>query len=157
MCMDRRQYLKNMASAPLYAGALGMFFNSFMKKTYAQMLGIDPTEQNIFHLLMAGAPPRWLFDTSIKLKDSDPFTQNSMVITKFDKNGKGVYETSKFHGHNMPSLWNSIVPTSTGNQNMSDLLDNMLIVRGMSSGIDQMIVLLGLLQAIVIDQYQPSV
>lgn len=136
MCMSRREYFKKMASAPLYAGALGMFFNSFMKKTYAQMLGIDPTEQNVFHLLMFGAPPRWLFDSPVKLKDSDSFIENPMVITKFDENGNGVYETSKFNGHNMPSLWNSMVPTSRGNRNMSDLLNNMLMIRGVTSGID---------------------
>ncbi len=103
---------------------------------------------NYVSMDVVGAPLRFAFDQWLRVYDDDPqIIFNPMVATKFkNKNPTGrnsaeaaadlEYATFKYKGMNAPYLFSQMINTSQGAVSLSQILDNMLIIRGFASGID---------------------
>ncbi len=96
----------------------------------------------LFHL--AGAPPRWLFDSPLQPRKSDKRVANPMIVTTFSEkefnSSRDVefeYRSTQVGKYLMPHLWS--LPTSssvTYQGQLSKLLDHALIIRGTRMGVD---------------------
>lgn len=141
---DRRSILKSMimGAGITSTGALNTFLSamsmSTMQKAYAQAAGDDAAFQDLklISLIMANGAPRYYWDLPLRPNGNDEFVQNPMCITKFDKDGNGIYATTKINGVHMSSLWDSNIPTPTGSVSMKELAKNMLTIRGLDLQID---------------------
>jgi hypothetical protein len=94
--------------------------------------------RNYVHFNLYGGPSRWFFDHILRPSDSDGFVQGKGVynkILKLDQSNphlsQGIYSDVKINGINMPSLWNEYVAHANGgSRKMSELMNNMLMIRG---------------------------
>ena len=142
MKLSRRKFL---TSAGLTVGAAVTFFDAVLKswimKAHAQEVSGEPVT-NYVHLTFSGAPPRWLFDMPLTPNgNSDLFTPNDMLCTKFTNTSAGsiqvAHETTQVGDFHLPSLWASDVPGINDTwRPMSDLAQNMFMIRGVNMLVD---------------------
>lgn len=90
---------------------------------------------------MSGGPPRWLFDLPLSPNGNDLIKKNNMVCTKVAKNvaddSELIYESVKIGNYYLPPVWKTKVRIHQGNLvELSDLTQNMIMIRGCNMGID---------------------
>ncbi len=117
--MNRKDFLRLLMAS---------LFTPTLKAQYSEPEEVQKTQKEMSYILLNlyESPPRWLFD--LPLIDSP--TPHPMICTKI-VNGKPTYKTIKKGNINFPSLWeNKTQSLSSSPVPMSDLLDQMLIIRG---------------------------
>lgn len=140
LLLDRRTLLKNMgfgltsmaASRPLQS-LIGAMAYSVINQARAQEMGV-PYRKYIF-LQRPGAPPRWMYDLFLTPYNTNNFTANPMVGTRYKaSNGRYTdieYATVNINGVNAPWMWQFEVPkVGGGTRPMADLMQNMMIMQG---------------------------
>ncbi|QDK39077.1 DUF1501 domain-containing protein [Bdellovibrio sp. NC01] len=145
---DRRQFLQG----GLIAGGsfltptpierlLNVMANGFIRQAHAETVAGEGI-RNYVNVMMIGAPYRYAFDHWIAPNKSDPTPAfNPMVATKFvNSNGRAsgvTYSTFEYNGVMVPHMFSHTVFTSANaNRPLTDLLKNMLVIRGYGSGLD---------------------
>ena len=156
MCNDpknssRRRFLGGglllgATNAVPYVALCEAIFNSFVRQAHADVSGATTIPRNYINVAALGAPARYSFDHWVRVNSSDPaLAPNPMVATRLVANGGNYCDTAyeTFHMNNtnaagieVPSFFKSSVQTSTANQPLTDLLANMLVIRGYGTGID---------------------
>ena len=120
---------------------LNIISNGVIKQAQAEASG-NAEPRNYINLLLAGGPSRYSFDAFMRISEADPQLEfNPMVTTKFTNSGGKVsgveYSTFKYNGILVPHFFSHQVFKSSGARRpLSDLLQNMLVVRGFGSGFD---------------------
>lgn len=148
--MNRRSFLKKSgltATAGLTTGVLEQFAlmltEGLFNKAIAQSAGIEP--RNYVQFAFPGAPHRIVFDQWLLTNESDRtsrFLPNGQSGTAFTKDGSGnitgtEYKTFVYRNQSVPWMFNFDVATSLGGRRpLTQLLDNMAVIRGFTSGID---------------------
>ena len=129
-----------------YVALCEAIFNSFVRQAYADVSGATTIPRNYINVAAMGAPARYSFDHWVRVNSSDAaLVPNPMVATRLVASGANycdtAYETfyvqnSNTAGIEVPSFFKSSVQTSSANQPLTDLLANMLVIRGYGTGID---------------------
>jgi len=138
---NRRDFLKGsgLSLFGLSTGGLEFFITNFINglttKAYAQSLSELP-RINI-SIRAPGAPVRWMFDQFLN-PNGESLVPNRVVATRLTlENGRlvePVYETSLIKGVYAPTMWTNQMPRAgSGVRPMADLLDNMLVLRGINA------------------------
>ena len=139
---SRRQFLGMMGSsalAPLAVSPLTVLMTSLvdgiLAKSQAQAAGMSLPPRNYVFINFAGGPPRWVWDMPLTPYKQEALIKNNHVNTRFKNSTEAEYVTTAITRKgvtlNMPHLWTSTIPTSSGGTvPMSVLLDNMLMIRG---------------------------
>lgn len=132
----RRKFLKG---SLLGLGLSSLNFDTILqaisKGIISDLMANEPGANNLNYvgIQMHGGPPRWLWDLPLHVQNggaSNNLSYNPCVITKFDENGSGVYESTEVGGILLPSMWSSSVNTIGGSMTISDLADDSLFIRG---------------------------
>lgn len=151
--MKRRDFLKNsiftagaFAGSSLYrpSAAEGYAFSivkEMISKAQAESVGALGQTRNYVGVLLGGAPARWVFDQWVRTNPSDPNVNVSgMAHTKltFGAGGLTGSEPGYFQHRELlvPHLFSTSAMTSSGNRPLTELLDNMAVIRGYGTGID---------------------
>ena len=142
--LDRRSLLKNIlvgtsiGSSGLMNTFLTNMMVNFMQKGTAQAAGVDPAFEDFkfISFVMNGGYPRWYWDLPMNPNGSDIVIPNGMVVTRFNPDGSSFYSTTKVGNYQMPHIWNSRIPTTSGTVPMKDLAANMLTMRGIDMALD---------------------
>ncbi|MEQ1875998.1 MAG: hypothetical protein ABL958_05085 [Bdellovibrionia bacterium] len=96
--------------------------------------------RNYLHISLFGAPPRWFFDLPLTPFSNAGFVPNAMVRNRYAGGGTQYATTAVAKGgktFNLPHLWQFGVPTpGGGTRPMTDLFDNMAVIRGFNMGSD---------------------
>ncbi|HWU43328.1 MAG TPA: hypothetical protein VN132_07820, partial [Bdellovibrio sp.] len=104
--------------------------------------------RNYVNIQLPGAPIRYQFDQWLRTSVNDPALkmmssglQNPMTCNSFDISPSGlvtpIYRTTTYRGMILPYMWSQTVFNSKGQvRPLTDLLNNMLVVRGFGSGLD---------------------
>ncbi|MBP9707671.1 MAG: DUF1501 domain-containing protein [Oligoflexales bacterium] len=142
--MKRRDFIKksgvtagsSLAVSPL-AMILNLVLQSEKSKIFAQTNGLKP--RNYVFFQMPSAPPRWVFDLPLAPHgDKEKMKLNTSVATRLvgtTAYTEMEYATTSVKGKDMPWLWQFAVPkVGGGTRPMSELMDYMLILRGMNIG-----------------------
>ena len=144
---SRRSFLKYslLGTAAMGVSPVEILFSSmiegFVSNASAQVANLSE-QINYLHLSMLGGPPRWYFDLPLKPNGvSDNIGDNKMLITKLDNSTRSLIGNYELYQHNdgyyYPHLWSAQVPTSSGGlTNLSNLLDNSAMFRGINLGVD---------------------
>lgn len=139
---SRRNFLNILGAAtsiPLWQSPAQILIQSIMngaaQSAAAAVTGVKP--RRLLHILHEGAPPRWTFD--LFLNPYDPtIVANGNVGTVYGGGSTAsgvVYKTVSKKGINVPHLWQFNVPSASGGvRPMDELLNNMLLVRGINVG-----------------------
>ncbi len=102
-------------------------------RAHAQMNGTG-NPMNFVHISMDGGPARWMFDLSLKPNGNDNFMNAPMLISQFDNFTPGSiaasYATTNIGSYYLPYIWSQVVPGTSVDRSMSDLAQNMLMIRG---------------------------
>ncbi|MNK19500.1 hypothetical protein D3C87_377220 [compost metagenome] len=122
--------------------------DSFITKAHAEATG-TVAGRNYVNIQMAGAPIRYQFDQWLRISNGDPALQvvnatkvlNAMTCNSFNVAADGkVTPAMRYITYNnvlVPHLFGQKVFNSKGEQRpLTDLLKNMLVVRGFGSGLD---------------------
>ncbi len=127
--------------SPLFLDAfLTTLVNDFTTRAMAEA-NSQSTVRNYINVMMPGAPMRYMFDHWLKTSASDgdlqynSMTGNSYSYSNGSISGVGV----KYHSYNnmlVPHLFSQNVQLSNGPTSISNLLDNMLVIRGYGTGVD---------------------
>lgn len=147
--MNRRNFLlKSAGITSLFAtgfpmqSLLSLIAEGLIQKAHADSNGLK--SKNLIQFVWAGGPPRWGFDQFLNPFPGDYFDPNTPgVFTRFIEEGddsnkiysRGRYETfySSRHNMNLPWLWKFDLPSPSsrgGSRPMQDLLENMMVIRG---------------------------
>lgn len=140
---NRRDFLAllSAAAATTAINPFDLFVKGMQGGLFAEALaeaaGISPRRFVLIH--NHGAPPRWVFDNFLKTQNSDAFVANTMVKTSFSGSANNYtnmnYKLTEQRGILVPHLWSTNVPSgSGGNKPLANLLDNMMVVRGIDTG-----------------------
>lgn len=111
---------------------LKSFIDGLSYQAYAQSLSSDP---RVYLAIRAtGAPARWAWDQFLN-PNGETVLPNLSVATHFDSAGgrliNPIYGTYNHNGLIVPHTWSFQVPRAGGGTRpMTDLLDNMLVLRG---------------------------
>lgn len=143
--MNRRKFLRDSAASavsPLVLNLVGQtIVNSFIRQAAAEEL-IGPGDPRFYiSYEMFGAPPRFCFDQWIRTSPSDlPLQRAEYTDTKFTFSG-GVLSGSEpgtflYKGMLVPHLFSTTVKVGSQTRNLSELLDQMLVIRGYATGVD---------------------
>lgn len=141
--LRRRQFLALMGSSSFFAATnpFELFLQNMsyglVSQAFAQEIG--PAPRRFVHIHDHGAPPRWMFDNLLKTQANEPFLQNTMVKTRFSGNANNYTGTTySLHSHKgilVPHLFSAQVPAPGGGlRPLADLLNNMLVIRGIDTG-----------------------
>ncbi len=145
--MTRRNFLKTSSQVSAFAFS-GLPIHSLMDlvtKNLIQQARAESTGQtggrNYVNLLLFGAPARYAFDHWQKTNVSDPdMIYNPMVSTAFKSSQGKVTDTeyrSFLHNNTLvPHFFANSVQTSAGQVALTNLLENMLVIRGYGTGVD---------------------
>lgn len=147
---SRRNFVKGGviagASVLPIAALCDAIFKSFLRSAYAQASGAVSLPRNYINVAALGAPCRYAFDQWVRVNDTDTaLAQNPMVASRLVNSGGNYvdtsYETFKVTnstatGVLVPSFFKGSVATTAGNQPLTDLLSNMLVIRGYGTNID---------------------
>ena len=96
---------------------------------------------NYILMAMGGAPPRWIFDQMLN-PGGEAINPSPMAATKYTIGADGrvsgaSYQTINYKGAHVSALFGTNVGTpGGGTRPFSDLLDNMIVVRGYGTGAD---------------------
>ncbi len=141
--LNRRKFLQSLghvgASALAidpFTRALNAMLEGMISKAYAAETGIQP--RNFVHLYLNGGPARWAFDLPLDPRNAGNIYPEKAYTTT-NASGNPIYQTAMVTAggktYQMPQMWSKQVPRPNGSwANMSDLLSNMLIVRGINMG-----------------------
>jgi hypothetical protein len=145
--IKRRKFIKCMAGGGLTAAhcpvgsLLSVMVDSLIAKAEASVGGSNP--RAFVHINFEGGLFRWNWDNPMQPKDSDPYLPNPMVATRFNGVDEAAgtfsleYATTTIGQYKMPWIWTASLPTTGGGTApMSDLLDNMLTIRGVNMETD---------------------
>ena len=110
--------------------------NGFVNRALAQEAGYDP--RRYIYIQQPGAPARWSWDLFLTPYSAAGFVANPMIGTKYSASGgryTGLsYATIAAKGINVPHMWQFSVPKAGGGMRpMTDLLDNLLSIQGIST------------------------
>ncbi|WPU66117.1 hypothetical protein [Peredibacter starrii] len=145
--LDRRTLLKNIllgtgvvSSAPFDMFLTNMMVNLLQSGT-AHAAGEEAAFQDFkfISLVMAGGAPRYYWDLPVQPNGDDQIVSNPMVVNKFVNNGSTInatYATTKVGDYYMPHVWSGNIATTAGVVPMSQLGQNMMIMRGIDLQID---------------------
>lgn len=119
---------------------MNVMADGFIQKARADALGLLGS-RNYVNLLLAGAPLRYGFDHWMRTNSSDPtMVSNPMVATALtSSNGRVTgteYKTFDYKGVLVPHMFSHNVYSSKGERPLTDLLDNMMVIRGYGTGMD---------------------
>ncbi|OQW49298.1 MAG: hypothetical protein A4S09_12345 [Proteobacteria bacterium SG_bin7] len=97
--------------------------------------------RNYVFIALRGGPPRWVFDLPLIPYKQESIIPSPHIITRFQNSTTGAYITAPISRAgvtlNMPYLWTQNIPTvGGGTAPMADLLQNMLMIRGVNLGSD---------------------
>ena len=152
MSQNRRDFLKNLgASAPASLMTVGFLdqlllgvVQGFVNRAWAESQVNLP--RNYFHIHLQNGWNRTVFDSFLTPtpthKAADRFEANPGVGNVFKKDSSGnitgiEYKTFSHRGVEAPWMWQFDVRTGTGSRRpLSDLLENMAVIRGFNSGFD---------------------
>lgn len=126
------------------------FFTIFGQSLVSNIVASSAKElisQNLFeddsyfiHFNLFGAPPRWYFDNFLKPNKSTKYQANPMTTTHFTDLSSQGYRSDRswtnYKGLLIPPLWNQEMISHRQGRKMTDLLDNMLVFRGVKMGVD---------------------
>ncbi len=143
--ISRRDIIKLLTVAGVGAlcpvgGILKLVIDNAIQKANATQ--VISNSRNYVLIDVHGGLPRWLWDSPLTPNGaSDLFQANNMVKTNFTSGGSlgfsAEYKTVLKNGYYMPYLWSLQVPNSTGGtRNMDELLQNMLVIRGVNMEVD---------------------
>lgn len=112
-----------------------------ISRARAQALAPGILPRNYIYIALNGGPPRWVFDLPLVPYKLESIIPNPHLITKFQSPTSGAYVTAPISRGgvtlNMPYLWTQNIPTvGGGTAPMANLLQNMLMIRGVSMGSD---------------------
>ncbi len=120
---------------------LNLMSGSFILEAKAGALG-GVGSRNYVNLLLTGAPHRYGFDHWIRTNQSDPaMMANPMIATALvNSNGSAVgtqYQTFDYRGLLVPQMFSHSVYNGKGTlRPLTNLLDNMMVIRGYGTGMD---------------------
>ncbi len=115
--------------------------DGFIQKAHAEATG-QLGSRNYVNLLLAGAPARYGFDHWMRTSASDPMMiVNPMVATALTSSSGQVtgteYKTFDYKGVLVPHMFSHSVYNGKGQlRPLTDLLDNMMVIRGYGTGMD---------------------
>lgn len=122
--------------------------DGIIQKAYAESTGTTAS-RNYINIQMSGAPLRYQFDQWLRTSASDLALAtvattkaiNPMTCNSFTWSSSGIVtpklSTMTFNGVMVPHLWSQSVYNSSGAKRpLTELLQNMLVVRGYASGLD---------------------
>lgn len=122
--------------------------DGIIQKAYAESTGTTAS-RNYINIQMSGAPLRYQFDQWLRTSPTDialanvasTGSLNMMTCNAFTWGSGGlvtpVMKTATINGVIVPHLWTQSVYSSDGTKRpLTDLLKNMLVVRGYASGLD---------------------
>jgi hypothetical protein len=121
--MDRRQF---------FSLFIFSILGSKLRAQYPEIKNLKSDDSDMTYILLNlyESPPRWLFDLPLRPSDSDKMISSPMITTCLE-NGVPIFKTTKIGNINMPSLWENVIPSSSGEMvAMSSLLDSAVIIRG---------------------------
>ncbi|MFV8259743.1 twin-arginine translocation signal domain-containing protein [Bdellovibrio bacteriovorus] len=123
-----------------YERLLNALSTGFIHQAQAEATG-NLGARNYINILIAGGPMRYTFDAWMRTNPSDaPLEFNPMVATKFVRSGNNVvgteYATFNYNGVMVPHMFSQSVTTSAGAKALTELLNNMLVIRGFGTGFD---------------------
>ncbi|MFS4458206.1 DUF1501 domain-containing protein [Bdellovibrio sp. HCB2-146] len=131
---------------PVRALSEGIADNLIMR-AYAEASGTQ-ISRNYINIQLAGAPLRYQFDQWLKINSAETLASvattgklNPMICNSFDFDSKGMatpaYRNFTYKNVLAPHLFSQSVYNSKGQKRpLTELLDNMLIIRGYGSGLD---------------------
>ena len=131
MKIKRRHFLTFTSIAALFP-----LKNFLQKRTDRDESKIEFKDKKYILLNVVESPSRWMFDTILKPKSDHLFYRNQFIATNFKSLGNEPLQFEyeyKFHQYNgflFPLMWKYNIPTPSGEGKLTDLADNMLIVRG---------------------------
>jgi hypothetical protein len=142
---SRRKFLKNAGSAaggavlaahlPPVEKLVQLILRDTLSKAHA-----DSGTSKYIYVDLYGAPPRWVFDQFLESKTGQSIDPSPMAATNYVSSAGSVtgteYRTTPYKGVPVGPIWNTQVATSSGTAPLSNLLDNMIVIRGYGSGID---------------------
>src|SRR5581483_7620124 len=136
MSMDRRELLSFGSRLFLSRFAVPQLLawtaTGLARQAYAQ----QSSAWNYVNLHCGGGPNRWTFDQVMRIGMSDPMIATPLVSTAFS-GGAPTYQTFNVGGYQVPHLWSLNVARGDGGARpMQDLLANMAILRGWTTGVD---------------------
>lgn len=147
MTKTRRQFLTDSAKlggASLLSSPFSwlgqMIANGFIFSSQAEAAGLG-NPRNYINIYHAGGPARFHFDQWVRSNPEDPPLIPNLYVTNKYTSAAGVvngleYSTFNYKDLLVPHLFSQSVGTSKGEIPLTQLLDNMLVVRGYSSGFD---------------------
>ncbi len=133
-----RQVLQTSGGAAALKGMGSMTFSVF-EQILSQKAHADPNfNKNYIFIQLPGAPSRWTFDLFLTPYGRTNFNFNPMMGTRYVASGGryvGVeYATFNYRNTEVPYLWKFSVPKAGGGTRpMTDLLDHLLVLRGIST------------------------
>lgn len=119
---------------------LGAIYDGMIAKAHGATTGVSA--RNYVFIQLPGAPPRWTWDPLTPFESDKNILKNSYLGTRFTGSGSynGVeYKSVPIKGVNMPWMWQFNIPKYNKNnanatRPMSELMDDMLIMRGLNCG-----------------------
>lgn len=123
-----------------YERLLNALSTGFIHKAQAEAAGAEGA-RNYINILIAGGPMRYTFDAWMRTNPSDgQLEYNPMVATKLVRSGGNIigteYATFNHNGVMVPHMFSHSVTTSSGAKALTELLNNMLVIRGFGTGFD---------------------
>jgi Protein of unknown function (DUF1501) len=138
---NRRAFLKNAAGlgAGLMFHELAQIYFGTQKTLFKQAFAETGATKRYVNFHLDGGPPRWLFDQWLTPYEADPVLSSSNAalwnpgIATAITGGNYDYKTVLYRGVRVPHHYDVPVLLSTGSTKLSDLLDNMAVIRGYNS------------------------
>ncbi|MEK6774864.1 MAG: DUF1501 domain-containing protein [Bdellovibrionota bacterium] len=130
-----------MLSNPLRVLVAGIVDGLIMKSQAMAAVNATLPPRNYVFIGFAGGPMRVHFDCPLTPYTNQAVVANSGVVTRWTSASSAAYTSTAFtrggNTVNMPHLWNCSLPTAAGGSvPMANLLDNMLMIRGINNGSD---------------------
>ncbi len=140
--ISRRELIKIMglsayaASRDPFKIALATTMSGIVERAVAGE-STGPQPRNYIMLQLYGAPPRWTWEPIAPFDNQNLILPNNSVTTKYNVGGSGSFESTNYQavnikGISMPWMWQFDLPTSSGSVPMSELMNNMLMIRGVN-------------------------
>lgn len=139
--LTRRDALKLFAltsqgvfAAPSLYG-LGAITASLVQKALANSNPALNLARNLVTFQISGAPPRWMWEPINPYDSSGRIVGNRNAVNRYSgaaDNRIAEYLTLPLHGINMPLIWHSDLPGTSGTRPMSELMEHMLMIRGVN-------------------------
>ncbi len=113
---------------------------TWAQRARAEAEGVE-TPRYYVNVLNFGAVSRYSFDHWIRINETDPqIIPNKMVATRFVESSSAyidsVYETFDYKGTLVPHFFRHSVDLPAGATPLTQLLENLLVIRGYGTGVD---------------------